>query len=87
MVYVEAMSQGLPVIYTKEQGFDGNFEEGEVGYHVVYNNPIEIAKRIMDIKADYSNISKNAIEGSKRFNWDNISDEYIELYTNIMNMR
>ncbi len=87
LVYVEAMSQGLPVIYTKEQGFDGNFEEGEVGYHVVYNNPIEIAKRIMDIKADYSNISKNAIEGSKRFNWDNISDEYIELYTNIMNMR
>ena len=85
LVYVEAMSQGLPVIYTKEQGFDGNFAEGEVGYHVVYNNPNEIAKRIMDILHDYENISKNAIEGAKRFNWDTISDEYIKIYKDIYN--
>lgn len=83
LVYVEAMSQGLPVIYTKEQGFDGNFEEGEVGYHVVYNNPKEIANRIMDIKSHYKNMSKNAIEGAKRFNWDTISDEYIKIYKDI----
>ena len=31
LVYAEAMSQGLPVIYTKGQGFDGQFEEGEGG--------------------------------------------------------
>lgn len=87
LVYVEAMSQGLPVIYTKNQGFDGNFAEGEVGYHVVYNNPEEIAMRIMDIKANYCHISKNAAEGSRRFNWDSLSDEYVKLYANIMSMR
>ena len=30
LVYAEAMSQGLPVIYTKGQGFDGFFEDGKV---------------------------------------------------------
>ena len=34
MVYLEAMSQGVPVLYTKGQGFDGQFPEGEVGYAV-----------------------------------------------------
>ena len=34
LTYAEAMSQGLPVIYSKNQGFDGQFEEGKVGYHV-----------------------------------------------------
>jgi L-malate glycosyltransferase len=32
LVYVEALSQGLPVLYTKTQGFDGNYPEGTVGY-------------------------------------------------------
>ncbi|MFR2150310.1 MAG: glycosyltransferase [Christensenellales bacterium] len=34
MVYLEAMSQGVPVLYTKGQGFDGQFPEGEIGYAV-----------------------------------------------------
>jgi len=34
LVYAEALSQGLPVLYTRGQGFDRQFEEGEVGYAV-----------------------------------------------------
>ena len=34
LTYAEAMSQGVPVIYSKGQGFDGQFKEGVVGYHV-----------------------------------------------------
>lgn len=85
LVYVEAMSQGLPVIYTKGQGFDTQFEEGEVGYHVNYNNPREIADNIIKIKNNYKNMSKNAIEKSKEFNWDKISDKYIKEYELIRN--
>ena len=33
-VYAEAMTQGLPVIYTKGQGFDGVFEDGHIGFLV-----------------------------------------------------
>ena len=31
LVYPEAMSQGLTIIYSRGQGFDGHFEEGRVG--------------------------------------------------------
>ena len=34
MVYAEAMTQGLPCIYTKNEGFDGNFADGDVGFCV-----------------------------------------------------
>lgn len=83
LVYVEAMSQGLPVIYTEGQGFDGHFSEGKVGYRVVYNNAKEIAHRILDIQENYSEISKNAFLNAKKFNWDDLSDEYIQIYDKI----
>ena len=34
LVYIEAMSQGLPVLYSKDTGIDGFFEQGSVGYGV-----------------------------------------------------
>lgn len=84
LVYSEAMSQGLPVIYTKNQGFDGYFAEGHVGYHVVYNDYKQIADKILMIIDNYNTMSKNAINGSKRFNWDDISDEYIMIYKELL---
>ncbi len=85
LVYVEAMSQGLPVIYTKGQGFDGHFSEGEVGYRVVYNNAKEIAHRILDIKKDYEGISQRAFKGARQFNWDDLSEKYVKIYEKIRN--
>ncbi len=83
LVYVEAMSQGLPVIYTKNQGFDGHFEEGEVGYHVHYNNVDEIVSKIKEILDNYNEMSKNASSSSTKFNWHEISKKYIDIYNDI----
>ena len=47
LVYAEAMSQKLPVIYSKGQGFDGQFEEGLVGYHVSPYDVKDIANGIL----------------------------------------
>ena len=46
LAYAEAMSQGLPVIYTRGQGFDGQFNESEIGYSVKYDSAGEIVERI-----------------------------------------
>src|SRR5699024_12238501 len=46
LVYPEAMSQGLPVLYTKGQGFDGQYEDGYVGYPACADNPKDIAEKI-----------------------------------------
>lgn len=81
VVYAEAISQGVPVIYTKGQGFDGFFENGVVGFAVDSSNPDEIAARILDIKADYACFSARALEASTRFRWDGPVEELNQIYS------
>ena len=85
LVYPEAMSQGLPIIYTKGQGFDGQFEEGYVGYGVDPYNPEDIANKISLIIKNYDQISSNTLKAYKKFNWDNLALDYIQIYKNILN--
>ncbi|SHE87627.1 Glycosyltransferase involved in cell wall bisynthesis [Atopostipes suicloacalis DSM 15692] len=82
LVYAEAMSTGTPVIYTKGQGFDGVFEEGEIGYSVDPNHEEEIVEAVKKIKEHNKIISNNALEESKQFNWYDIVKHYLELYEN-----
>jgi len=87
LVYVEAMTQGLPVIYTKGQGFDGQFDEGKVGYHVDPYRPEDIVEAVKKILDNYLTISRNCILLSQRFCWDKIILEYKEIYGNIVSRR
>lgn len=80
LVYPEAMSQGLPIIYTKGQGFDGQFQEGYVGYAVDPHNPDDIAEKIALIVENYTQISKNCLTAYHKFNWDRLSAQYLEIY-------
>ena len=84
LVYAEAMSQGLPVIYTRGQGFDGQFEEGEVGYSVNAMFTEELADKIILIGNNYNEISKRCIRLVDKFNWSTISNEYLKIYVSIM---
>lgn len=80
LVYAEAMSQGLPVIYTRGQGFDGQFEEGIVGYSVNPNKEEEISQKIEKILENYKIISKNCIQNISNFEWDKIVKKYKKIY-------
>lgn len=80
LVYIEAMTQGLPIIYSRGQGVDGYFENGKVGYRVLSNDVVDIKNEILKIKQNYTSISKNAIEKSKEFKWSEISNTYIDIY-------
>jgi len=78
------MTQGLPVIYSKGQGFDGQFEEGTVGYHAASKNEEEIADRIIDIMGNYETISRNCIQLSGKFDWAKIAGKYGRVYQKCM---
>lgn len=80
LVYAEALSQGLPIIYSKGQGIDGYFEEGYVGYHVVSKDAEEIANSIEQVLSDLHDMSERAILASRIFNWSEIALEYARLY-------
>ena len=83
LAYVEAMSQGLPVLYTAGQGFDGQFDEGEVGFAVSDTDPEALADKIEKVVENYETLSKNAISGASRFRWDTIGSLYADLYREI----
>lgn len=79
-VYVEAMSQGTPVVYTKGQGFDGIFDDGVVGYAVLASEPTEISDAIVKIINNYSALSNNCIENCARFDWNEIGKQLDMFY-------
>lgn len=85
LVYAEAMSQGLPVIYTRGQGFDGQFPEGEVGYGVNDKDPVEIANTIEKLCKCYFDVANHTIKSVFKFKWDDICNQYRQIYKRINN--
>ena len=84
LVYPEAMSQGLPVIYSKGQGFDQQFEEGLVGSAVDSRNTDDIVTGIAKVVDDYKKLSKNALDSSSIFDWNLVSEKLIDIYNSCM---
>jgi glycosyltransferase involved in cell wall biosynthesis len=85
IVYAEAMTQGLPVIYTKDQGFDNFFRDGTVGYSVKPRDSKQMKVCIDKILENYLKISNTCIDLSKeKFCWNLISNQYDELYKEVV---
>jgi glycosyltransferase involved in cell wall biosynthesis len=85
LVYIEAMSQGLPVIYSKNTGIDGLFEKGSVGYPVTPGSVSEMQQGLEKISLNYQETSKNCIIEARRLNWGNLAERYFDIYAQIAN--
>lgn len=83
LVYAEALSQGLPIIYTKGEGFDGQIKDDFVGVSV---NPKreEIIFAINKIFENYYNYSKNTTSVIEKFRWNTIVKKYNDIYHEII---
>ena len=84
LVYVEAMSQGLPVIYSEGQGFDNQFPEGTVGYHVSAHNAASVADGLEKVIRCFDDVKKNTILSAQAFNWMEITAKYDAIYKKII---
>lgn len=81
LVYLEALSQNLPVIYTKGQGIDGIFDES-VGIGVDALSVEEIKGAIRKI------LSNPTMYGNRNvcfddFKWETIARKYMDIYNDI----
>lgn len=86
LVYAEALSQNLPLIYTRNEGFDGYFPDGKIGYSVNSKSTVDISEKIIKICNDYANISSNVRDVDMNiFSWDYIANKYKKMYENITN--
>ena len=83
LVYAEAMSQGLPVIYSKGQGFDDQFAEGTVGFHVTSDDPKSVADGIEKIIDSFDAIRERTAVNARKFNWEDIAKRYVTIYKKI----
>ena len=83
LVYAEAMSQGLPVIYSQGQGFDGQYDNGIVGFSVDSHSAVSVADGIVNCIKNYYDISSRVVEKSKKFSWNKIIEHYCKIYRNI----
>lgn len=84
LVYAEAMSQGLPVIYSKGQGFDKQFPEGQVGFAVNSRSPESVAEGIKKVIDNYTEIAANCIPSAEKFHWSGFCREYADIYRRIL---
>lgn len=80
LTYIEAMSQGLPIIGIKNTGVSGFFENGSVGYFIDFPDAEMIAEAVKKIISNYSEISGNSIKAIQHFRWSSIISIYKEIY-------
>lgn len=82
LVYVEALSQCIPIVYAKGQGFDGFFPEGIVGYPAEAGNVEDIARKIELTIINYHEISDSIsqLKLEEMFDWKVIANKYNLIY-------
>lgn len=81
LVYIEALSQNLPVVYTKGQGIDGIFDAavGE-GVNALSVDDIAAAiRKILTHPEHYSNLSVDF----DMFDWHKIAQKYLDIYSSL----
>ncbi|WP_437371998.1 glycosyltransferase [Maribacter litoralis] len=79
LVYIEALSQGKPVLYASGEGIDGYLKNYDVGQAVDPDDSANIAEGINTIVNNYKNYT-DFDDVVLPFNWNNIAKVYKKLY-------
>jgi glycosyltransferase involved in cell wall biosynthesis len=80
VVYVEALSQGLPIVHTRGQGVDGYFEPGTVAEAVDPDDIASIAAGLAALDARLPGIRDACVRAAQRFDWSVVAATYVDLY-------
>jgi glycosyltransferase involved in cell wall biosynthesis len=78
--YIEALSQGLPVVHSRGQGIDGYFDHGTVSEAADPRDPASIAAAVQTLVKRLPDIRALCIDNAKRFDWQEIAEIYAGLY-------
>ena len=78
LVYIEALSQGLPILYLKNESVDGMFTS-KVGNRSADPKVPSLMNSLVDIAQNYNTIDLTKID-FRNFSWPSISNRYYEIY-------
>ena len=79
LVYIEALLQGLPILYTRGEGVDGYFDNS-IGEKVDSFDKFEIAEKIEKMINNYDNYIIDSEKICKQHDWRYIAKQYVEIY-------
>lgn len=83
LVYIEALSQGLSVLYTKDQGIDGLLDE-RVGEKVNALSTQSIADGLLKMLVNRNNYFSHEVVDFEQFRWSLIAKRYMSLYESVL---
>lgn len=83
LVYIEALSQGLSVLYTKNQGIDGLLDD-RVGEKVNAMSTESIKEGLRKMLENREGYLSHEVVDFGLFRWPIISEKYYQLYTNVL---
>lgn len=78
LVYLEALSQGLPVIYTKGEAIDQLFENQKVGIAATLKDPTGVTNAMLTLFDHYDEYCAEVANlDLSLFDWEKIANSYI----------
>jgi glycosyltransferase involved in cell wall biosynthesis len=80
VAYIEALSQGLPIVHSAGQGVDGFFGDRGVAERVDPGSPEDIADGIRRVASRLPIISPECVAAAARFDWQIIGQRFCGLY-------
>lgn len=83
LVYIEALLQGLPVLYTANEGIDGFYEE-KIGEKVSRGTAEEIAQKLQKMIEEYPSYTIPTEKIKENHDWSRIAKAYQKLYEEII---
>lgn len=86
LVYIEALSQGLAVLYTKNQGIDGLLDE-RIGEKVNALSTRSIEEGLKKLLCNRSAYFTHEVVDFGQFRWKSIAEKYKNLYEKIIGLQ
>lgn len=83
VVYLEALSQGLPIVHTRGEGVDGYFEAGTVAEAVDPHDVGSVQRAVLALADRLDSVRGTCIERAREFGWPTIARTYAELYREV----
>lgn len=80
LVYIEALSQDIPIVYTKNEGIDGSYNNLNIGESVISKQTHSIVEAIQKISANYSSYTFENSQILNNHNWNEIANVHKNIY-------
>ena len=80
LVYLEAVSQGCPIIYTAGEGVDGLLEGADFARSVDPMDYLAISQEVVSIIQKYPNgVSPEKLDFLRSFDWKAVAQSYLSV--------